>query len=63
MKSPSSVGRFQSTRIDEARKCSILLAMKIRAGTVVGRGEGSPLYDAGSKLHYWEGARVMRASQ
>ena len=28
---------------------------KIRAGTVVGRGEGSPLYDPGSELYYWEG--------
>ena len=26
-----------------------------RAGTVVGRREGSPLYDPGSKLYYWEG--------
>ena len=34
---------------------NILLAIKIRAGTVVGRGEGSPLYDPGSKLYYWEG--------
>ena len=29
--------------------------MKIRACTVVGKGEGSPLYDPGSELHYWEG--------
>ena len=36
---------------------------KIRAGTVVRRGEGSPLYDPGSKLYYWEGSRVLRASQ
>ena len=28
---------------------------KIRAGTVVGKWEGSPLYDPGSKLYYWEG--------
>ena len=28
---------------------------KIRAGTVVGMGEGSPLYDPGSDLYYWEG--------
>ena len=25
------------------------------AFTVVGRGEGSPLYDPGSELYYWEG--------
>ena len=29
--------------------------MKIRADTVVGRGEGSPLYNPGSKLYYLEG--------
>ena len=28
--------------------------MRIRACTVVGRGEGSPLYDPGSELDYWE---------
>ena len=38
--------------------------MKITAaGTVVGSGEGSPLYNPGSKLYYWEGERVMRESQ
>ena len=55
LKSPSSVGRYKSTRIDEGKKCRILFAIKISAGTVVGRGEGSPLYDPGSKLYYWEG--------
>ena len=49
------MGRYNSTRIDEGKKCRILLAIKIRAGTVVGRGEGSPLYDSGSELYYWEG--------
>ena len=29
--------------------------MKIRACTVVGMGECSPLYDPGSELYYWEG--------
>ena len=33
--------------------------MQTRAGTVVGRGEGSPLYDPlydpGSELYYWKG--------
>ena len=33
---------------------------KIRAGTVVGMGEGSPLYDPGSKLYYWEGESNAR---
>ena len=28
--------------------------MKIKARTVVERGEGSPLYDPGSELYYWE---------
>ena len=28
---------------------------KIRKGTVVGRVEGSPLYDPVSELYYWEG--------
>ena len=55
MKSPSSVSRYTSTRIDEGRKCRILLAMEIRACTVVGTVEGSPLYDPGFELYYWEG--------
>ena len=38
----------------------IFLAIKIRAGTVVGRGEGSPLYDPGSELYYWEGKSNAR---
>ena len=29
--------------------------MKFRACTVVEMGEGSPLYDPGSELYYWEG--------
>ena len=33
---------------------------KIRTGTVVGRGGGSPLYDPGSELYYWEGDRSAR---
>ena len=33
--------------------------IKIRAGTAVGRGEGSPLYDPGSDLYYyWEGESI-----
>ena len=30
-------------------------AIKIMACTVVGTGEGSPLYDPGSELCFWEG--------
>ena len=54
------MGRYKSTRIDEESKCCILLAIKITAGTVVGMGEGSPLYDPGSKLYYWEGESNAR---
>ena len=43
------------TRIDEGRKCRILLSIKNRACTVGGVGEGSPLYDPGSELYYLEG--------
>ena len=50
---PSSVGRYKSTRIDEGSKCCILLAIKIRAGTVVGTGEVSQLY-------YWKGESSTR---
>ena len=49
------MGRYKSTRIDEGRKCLALLAIKTRAGAVVGRGEGSPLYDPRSKSNSWEG--------
>ena len=38
----------------------IFLAIKIRACTVVGSGEGSPLYDPGSELYYWEGESRAR---
>ena len=34
--------------------------IKIRAGTVVGMGKGSPLYDPGSKVCYWEGESNAR---
>ena len=39
-----------STRVDEERNCRILLAIKVKARTVVGRGEEGPLCDAGSEL-------------
>ena len=46
----SSVRRYNSTRVDEERKCSVLLAMKIKTCTVVGRVEEGPLCDPGSGL-------------
>ena len=49
------MGRYNSTRFDERRKCRILLAIKSRACTAGGMGEGSPLYDPGSELYYCEG--------
>ena len=36
----SSRGRYNSTRVDEGRDCSSLLAIKMKARTVLGRGEG-----------------------
>ena len=50
----SSVGGYNSRRIDEGRKCRVLLAIKIRACVVVGTGVGSPLCDPGSEVYYWE---------
>ena len=55
LRTPSSVGMHNSTRVDEGRKCLILLAIKMNARTVVGRGDEGPLCDPGS--YYWEGAR------
>ena len=46
----SSVGRCNSTLIDEERKCWILLAIKMKARTVVGREKKGPLRDPGSEL-------------
>ena len=54
------MGRYNSTRINEGRKCRILLEIEIRACTVVGMGEGSPLYDPGSELYYWGGESNAR---
>ena len=44
------MGRYNSARVDEGRKCRILLAIKMKARTVVGRGGESPLCDPGSEL-------------
>ena len=45
LRAPSSVGRYNSTRVDAGRKCGILVAIKMKARTVVGRGEEGPLCD------------------
>ena len=50
LRPPSSVGGYISTRVDEERKCWVLLAIKMKARTVVGRGEEGPLCDPGSEL-------------
>ena len=45
------VGRHDSTRVDEGRKCCSILAMKkMKARTVVGRGWKGPLCDPGPEL-------------
>ena len=44
------MGRHNSTRVDEGRKCCFFLAIKMKARTVVGRGEKGPLCDPGSEL-------------
>ena len=51
-----------STRVDEGRKCSILLGIKTQGEyrTVMGRGEKSLLRDPGSKLRQEE-SRTRRA--
>ena len=54
LKLPSTVGRYNLTRIDVGRKCRILLSIKFRACPIVGMEETSPLYDPGSELYYWE---------
>ena len=41
---------YNSTRVDEERTCRILLAIKMKTRTVVGRGEEGPPYDPGSEL-------------
>ena len=52
--------RCNSTRVDEGRKCWILLALKMKARTVVGRGEEGPLCDPGSELLVGGSTRVVR---
>ena len=38
LRAPTSAGGYTSTRVDEGGKCWLLLAMKMKARTVVGRG-------------------------
>ena len=56
----SSVGRYNSTRVDEGRKCWILLAVKMKARAEVGREEEGPPCDPGSELLLGGSARVVR---
>ena len=44
------VGKHNSTRVDETRKCWIILAIKTKARTVMGRGEKSLLSDPGPEV-------------
>ena len=60
LRAPSSVGRYNSTRFDEGKKSSIILARKMKARTVVGRGEEGPLCDSGSELLLGGRARVVQ---
>ena len=48
LRAPSSVGRYNSTRVDEGRKCWILPAVKMKARAEVGREEKGLLCDPGS---------------
>ena len=47
LRAPRSVGRYNSTRVDEGRKCWILLAVKMKARAEVRREEEGPLCDPG----------------
>ena len=52
--------RYNSTRVDEGRKCSILLAVKRKARDEVGREEEGLLCDPGSELLLGGSARMVR---
>ena len=56
---PNRVGRYNSTRVDEGRKCCILQAIKIKARTVVGRGRRAR-YVTPDLSYYWEGESSAR---
>ena len=60
LRAPSSVGTHNSTRVDEGRKCRILLPIKTKARTVVGREEEGSLCDPESELLLGGSARVVR---
>ena len=52
--------RYNPTRVDEGRKCSILLAVKMKARAEVGREEEGPLCDPGSELLLGGSTRMVR---
>ena len=52
--------RYNSTRVDEERKCSILLAVKMKARAEVGGDEEGPLCDPGSELLLGGSAIMVR---
>ena len=60
LRAPSSVGRYNSTRIDEGRKCWLIFAIKMKARAKVGREEEGPLRDPGFELLLGGSARVVR---
>ena len=53
------MGRYNSTRVDEGKKCRLLLAIKMKARAGVGKGEEDPLCDPGSELPLGRSARVV----
>ena len=60
LRAPSRVGRYNSTRVDEGKKCSLLFAIKMKARAEVGREEEGPLCDPGSEVLLGGSARVVR---
>ena len=63
MRAPSGVGRYNSTRVDEGRKCYSLLAIqtkKMKARAELGREEETPLCDPGFEFLLGGSARVGR---
>ena len=60
LRAPSSVGMYNSTRVDKGRKCGLLLVIKRKARAEVGREEEGPLCDPGSELLLGGSARVVR---
>ena len=59
----SSVGRCKSTRVDEGRKCRIILAIKMKARTVVGKGEEGPLGHPRFQVLLGGSARAVRGHE